>query len=73
MIEMIPISIFVQLPQKKQHMLNIGLIGNTEILEPFVYRLKENKNINVIGKASVGNSPHLDSFHFRYLNLTALS
>ena len=43
---MIPISIFAQLPQKKQQMLNIGLIGNTEILEPFVKRLRENKNIN---------------------------
>jgi len=64
MIAVIPISIFVQLSLKKQLMLNIGLIGNTEILEPFVKRLRENKNINVIGKASVGNSPHLDSFHF---------
>jgi hypothetical protein len=45
-------------------MLNIGLIGNTEILEPFVKRLRENKNINVIGKASVGTSSQLDSFHF---------
>ncbi|HSO88917.1 MAG TPA: hypothetical protein VLQ91_20355 [Draconibacterium sp.] len=45
-------------------MLNIGLIVNTEILEPFVKRLRENKNINVIGKASVGISSHLDSFHF---------
>jgi predicted dehydrogenase len=45
-------------------MLNIGLIGNTEILEPFVKRLRENKNINVIGKASVGTSSQLNSFHF---------
>lgn len=45
-------------------MLNIGLIGNTEILEPFVKRLRENKNINVIGKASVGSNAQLDSFHF---------
>ena len=45
-------------------MLNIGLIGNTEILEPFVKRLRENKNINVIGKASVGSSSQLNSFHF---------
>lgn len=45
-------------------MLNVGLIGNTEILEPFVKRLRENKNINVIGKASVGSSSELDSFHF---------
>jgi len=45
-------------------MLNIGLIGNTEILEPFVKRLRENKNINVVGKASIGSSSQLDSFHF---------
>lgn len=45
-------------------MLNVGLIGNTEILEPFVKRLRVNKNINVIGKASVGSSSKLDSFHF---------
>jgi hypothetical protein len=45
-------------------MLNVGLIGNTEILEPFVKRLRENKNINVIGKSSVGSSSKLDSFHF---------
>jgi len=64
MIAVIPISIFVQLSQKKQLMLNIGLIGNTEILEPFVKRLRENKNINVIGKASVGSSSNMDGFHF---------
>lgn len=45
-------------------MLNIGLIGNTDILEPFVIRLRENKDINVIGKASVGSSTQIDSFHF---------
>ena len=45
-------------------MLNVGLIGNTEILEPFVKRLRENKNINIIGKASVGTSSQLNSFHF---------
>lgn len=45
-------------------MLNVGIIGNTEVLEPFVKRLRENKNINVIGKSSVGTNAHLDSFHF---------
>lgn len=54
-------------------MLNIGLIGNTEILEPFVKRLRENKNINVIGKASVGTSSSLTAFISRYLNLTGWS
>ncbi len=45
-------------------MLNTGLIGNTEILEPFVNRLRDNKAVNVIGKASVGTSSQLDGFHF---------
>ena len=45
-------------------MLNVGLIGNTEILEPFVKRLKENKSVNIVGKASIGSSAKLDSFHF---------
>lgn len=45
-------------------MLNVGIIGNTEVLEPFVKRLRENKNINVIGKSSVGTNAHLDGFHF---------
>lgn len=45
-------------------MLNIGLIGNTEILEPFVIRIRKNKNVNVIGKASVGSSAKIDSFHY---------
>lgn len=44
-------------------MLNVGLIGNTEILEPFVIGFKENKNINIIGKASVGATSQMDSFH----------
>ncbi len=45
-------------------MLNVGLIGNTEILEPFVKRFRENKNINVIGKASIGTTDKMNSFHF---------
>ncbi len=45
-------------------MLNVGLIGNTEILEPFVKSFRENKNINVIGKASVGATAQMNSFHF---------
>jgi hypothetical protein len=45
-------------------MLNVGLIGNTEILEPFVTTIKKNNEINVIGKASVGTSAQLNSFHF---------
>ena len=45
-------------------MLNVGLIGNTEILEPFVKSFRENKNINVIGKTSVGTTSQMNSFHF---------
>ncbi len=45
-------------------MLNVGLIGNTEILEPYVTNIKKNNNINVIGKASIGKSAQLNSFHF---------
>jgi hypothetical protein len=45
-------------------MLNVGLIGNTEILEPFVISFRENKNINVIGKASIGSTAQMNSFHF---------
>lgn len=45
-------------------MLNIGIIGITEVLEPYVKRIQKNKNVNVIGKASVGISAQIDSFHF---------
>ena len=45
-------------------MLNVGLIGNTEILEPYVLKIRQNSDINVIGKASVGTSAQLNSFHF---------
>jgi hypothetical protein len=45
-------------------MLNVGLIGNTDILEPFTLDLKKNKQINIIGKASIGTSNHLNGFHF---------
>lgn len=45
-------------------MLNVGLIGNTEILEPYVTNIKKNSEINVIGKSSIGKSAQLNSFHF---------
>jgi hypothetical protein len=45
-------------------MLNIGFIGNTDALEPFVKRIRKNKDVNVIGKASVGSSSQIDSFHY---------
>ncbi len=45
-------------------MLNVGIIGNTEVLEPHVKQFQKNKSINVIGKASVGTSQELNGFHF---------
>jgi MinD-like ATPase involved in chromosome partitioning or flagellar assembly len=45
-------------------MLNVGIIGNTKVLEPHVKHLQKNKIINVIGKASVGTSAELNGFHF---------
>lgn len=45
-------------------MLNLGLIGNTETLEPFVKRMRKNPGINIVGKTSVGGSAQLNSFHF---------
>jgi hypothetical protein len=45
-------------------MLNIGIIGNTEVLEPHVKRIQKNKNVIVIGKASVGMSTQINSFHY---------
>lgn len=45
-------------------MLNVGLLGSTDILEPYVSKIKKNSHINVIGKASVGTSEQLNGFHF---------
>ncbi len=45
-------------------MLNIGLIGNTKNLEPYVKRVQKNPKVNIIGKSSVGVNPQLNSFHF---------
>lgn len=45
-------------------MLDIGLIGNTEVLEPFVKRMAKNKNVNIIGKASVGKGDKMTGFHY---------
>lgn len=45
-------------------MLNVGLIGNTKILEPFVMEIKKNTQINIIGKSSVGSSEELTGFHY---------
>ncbi|MCD6354405.1 MAG: hypothetical protein J7L95_02545 [Prolixibacteraceae bacterium] len=45
-------------------MQNIGLIGKTEILKPYTKQILKNQNFNIVGKASVGSSDQLNSFHF---------
>ena len=45
-------------------MLNLGLIGKTENLEWHAKRIQKNKNVNIIGKTSVGTDASLNSFHF---------
>lgn len=45
-------------------MMNVGLIGNTVNLEPHALKIKENRGVNIIGKASVGSNMQLNSFHY---------
>jgi hypothetical protein len=45
-------------------MIDVGLLGNTKNLEPHALRVKENVRVNIIGKASVGSSDKLNSFHY---------
>ncbi len=45
-------------------MLQTGLIGNTEKLEPFVNSLRKNKSFDIIGKASSGTPGALHDFHY---------
>jgi hypothetical protein len=45
-------------------MLKLGLIGRTNNLESYVKRIQKNKNVNVIGKTSVGTGAEVDSFHY---------
>jgi len=45
-------------------MLNVGLIGKTEKLEPHVKKIQRNPNISIIGKASIGSDDSLNSFHY---------
>jgi len=45
-------------------MLNIGIFGNTELLEPHVKRVQKNSNVNIIGKASVGTNTQSTGFHY---------
>lgn len=45
-------------------MINVGLIGNTAILEPHALHIKKSALVNIIGKASVGSNTQLNSFHY---------
>ena len=45
-------------------MINAGLIGKTNILEPYAHELLKNSGMNIIGKASVGSDDELNSFHY---------
>lgn len=46
-------------------MLNIGLIGKTDILEPHVKQFQRNPDIKITGKASIGANDVLNSFHYQ--------
>jgi len=45
-------------------MINVGLIGNTEILEPHALNIKKSASVNIIGKTSFGSNTQLNSFHY---------
>ncbi len=45
-------------------MLNVGLIGKTANLESHALEIRKNQDVNIIGKASVGSSTQLTSFHY---------
>lgn len=45
-------------------MLNLGVIGRTNNLESRIKRIQKNKNVNVVGKTSVGTNAEVDSFHY---------
>lgn len=45
-------------------MLNLGIIGKVEDLEPFVREIQKNSVINIIGKSSVGTNTQINSFQY---------
>ena len=45
-------------------MLNLGLIGDIQLLEPLVKMVRENQEIHITGKSSVGTIPTQESFRF---------
>ncbi len=45
-------------------MLNLGLIGDIELLEPFAHKIHEHPEIHIAGKSSVGMNADSGSFRF---------
>lgn len=46
-------------------MLNLGLIGDIKLLEPYAKKARENPEIHITGKSSVGTQPLPDSFRLQ--------
>lgn len=46
-------------------MLNVGLIGDIKVLEPFTKKAQENPEIHITGKSSVGTQPKPGSFRLQ--------
>jgi hypothetical protein len=46
-------------------MLNLGLIGDIKLLEPFTKKARENPEVHITGKSSVGIQPQPDSFRLQ--------
>jgi len=45
-------------------MLNIGIIGDIKLLEPYINHIRKNNNAQIVGKSSVGINAQSDTFHF---------
>ena len=45
-------------------MLNIGLIGDIKLLEPYTKKIHDHSNIHISGKSSVGTNTNTGSFRF---------
>jgi hypothetical protein len=46
-------------------MLNLGLIGDIKLLEPYMKKARENPEVHITGKSSVGIQPQPDSFRLQ--------
>jgi len=46
-------------------MLNVGLIGDIKLLEPFTHKAQKNPEIHITGKSSVGTQPKPGSFRLQ--------